>query len=613
MPDVMRFPTRTDIWTPMPRDRSTNRGSRNLDVVGELRPGVSVAAAQADMASIGRRMAEEFRADDAEIRVSVEPMRERFVGSARAGLFAMSCATILVLLVACTNVAGLQLARAGMRSREIAVRSALGAARGRLLRQLLTESVLLSVVGGLCGTGLAIAGSKTVARAIAGSVPAWMTFELDLRALAFTLVVSMLVGVAFGVAPALRLARMQPSEVLRGGRRAVGLSGGRLQSAFVVAQIALSVVLVIGATLAIESVVRMANVPLGIDPRGVFSFRVAMQGSRYDSSAARAQLVAELERRVAAIPSVEVAGATTYAPIAGCCSQFGTIIEGQPAAPGHKLMVTGNIITPGFFRALRIPLLQGREFTDADDANAPRVVIINETFAKRFWPAGEALGHRADTGGGMGTIVGVVGDIKQGGLVDPPEPQFYRPHAQDPWNTMTFTVRVSGNNPTRILPDVRRALNDVDPTLAVYATSTLEKVIDDAISPKKLFGELFVSLALVALFLAAAGVYAVMSFYVGQRTQEIGLRMALGAESRRVLALVLRRGVALAALGGVIGLAGGAIAARVLAHQLYAVDARDPAVYVIATAALTLIASFASYGPARRASTIDPMVALRTE
>jgi len=615
VPDIMAFPQNADAWTPLVRaDPNRGRGSRNLEFVAELRPGASVERARAEMRSISDALAKEYKDSNSNIVAYVDPLRERFVGGARVGLFAMAAASILVLLVACTNVAGLQLARASARAREIAVRTALGAARGRVLRQLLTESVLLSVVGGTLGVGLALAGGKTVATAVAGAVPAWMTFSLDPRALGFTLVVSMLVGIAFGVAPALQLSRLQPSDVLRGGRGAFGASRARLQNAFVVVQMALSVILVVGATLAIESVVRLQNVPLGIDPHGVITFRVSLQGQRYESPRERAAVIRELDRRVAAMPGVEVSAATTYSPIAGCCSQFGTQIEGRTVPPGKELMVTGNLVTPGVFRALRIPVLRGREFTDADGPDAPQVVIINETFAKTFWPSGDAIGHRIDTGGGgMGTIVGIVGDIKQARLIDPPEPQFYRAHAQDPWDRMTFTVRVSGDNPARIVPDVRRALHEIDPTLAVYGAVTLDRTIEETVSSKRLFGGLFVALAMIALFLAAAGVYAVMSFYVGQRIPEIGLRVALGAERRRVIALVLRRSVGIAVVGGMLGLAGGAVAARALAHSLYGVDAAEPAVYVVAALALATIAVLATFAPARRASAVDPMVALRTE
>jgi hypothetical protein len=313
-----------------------------------------------------------------------------------------------------------------------------------------------------------------------------MTFAVDGRALAFTLAVSMLVGLAFGVLPAMRLIRVDPTGVLRGGRGATE-GRGLPQRLFVVSEIALSVILVIGAALAIESVVQMQRIPLGLDPTNVLTFRVGLAGQRYESDNERGRVIEQFTERVAALPGVEGAAATTYVPINGCCSQFGTAIEGRDNDPRHILMVTGNMVTPGFFTTLRIPIVAGRDFTTADDSAAPKVAIINETFAKKFWPAGDALGHRINTGNGMGTIVGIVGDIKQARMIDPPEPQFYRPHLQDPWETMTFTVRVKDGDPQRIVPDVRRVLRDLDPTLPVYSVSTLERAISNTVDSHRLF------------------------------------------------------------------------------------------------------------------------------
>jgi predicted permease len=586
-----------------------------MEVFGLLRPGTTLDAARREMTALMAAMAHENSGDDSYITAALEPLRERYVGSSRASIIALSCATVLVLLVACTNVAALQVARAVSRAREIALRTALGAGRTRIVRQLLTESVLLAVAGGAAGIGVAVAGTRYVARSIAASAPPWMTFGLDARALAFTLVVSMLVGIAFGVAPALRLARVDPGDALRGGQNALGLSPGSLQRVFVASEIALSVILVIGALLAIESVIRLQNVPLGLDPTGVVSFRLTLQGPRYDVERERGRVMSEFEHRIAAIPGVDTdgAGATTYVPIAGCCSQFGTQIEGRQTDAAHLLMVTGNMITPGFFRSVRTPLLDGRDFTDADNPDAPKVVIISETFAKRFWPAGDAIGHRIDTENGWARIVGIVGDIKQASLTDAPEPQFYRPHLQDPWSAMTFTVRVRGENPERIMPDVRRAMRDLDPTLPVYGVQTLQKLLADQIQSPRSYGTLFASFAVVALLLASAGVYATMSFFVSQRTRELGLRVALGAEPTRVIGLIMRQAAVLAISGGIVGVVLGVIAARALAHTLYGVSAAEPLVYGAAAAVLVIAAAFASYGPARRASTIDPMIALRAE
>lgn len=613
IPDQWRFPSTGQVWAPLQLDPTRSRSSRGLETFALIKPAVTFATAGKELAAVGAEMAREYPDADSYFLPAIQPLRERFVGSSRSGLIALSSATILVLLVACTNVAALQIARAASRAREIAVRTAIGAGRGRIVRQLLTESLLLAVAGGTLGVGIAMIGMKYVARSIAASAPPWMTFTIDGRALLFTLVISMLVGITFGIAPALRLARVNPSDVLRGGPASLGLARGVLQRVFVSTEIALSVILVVGALLAIESVVRLQQIPLGLDTDGVLTFRIALQGPRYDSSRARARVIGELEHRVAAIPGVDGAGSTTYAPITGCCSQFGTTIAGQETDAKHILMVTGNMITPGFFRALRIPLLKGREFTDADVPDAPKVVIISETFAKRFWPAGDALGHRIDTGSGMASIVEIVGDIKQARIVDAPEPQFYRPHTQDPWETMTFTVRVRGGNPERIIPEVRRAMHDLDPTLPVYGVQTLDKMLTDVVDSHRVFGILFASFAVLALTLATAGVYAVMSFFVSQRTRELGLRVALGAEPRRVIRYVVGQGAVLAAAGGIVGVLVAIIAARALAHTLYGVSAGETPVYIVAALVLVVAAILASYGPARRASAVDPMVALRAE
>jgi putative ABC transport system permease protein len=613
IPDQWRFPTTGQVWAPLQMNPTRSRGERGLDVFALLEPAVTFESAAKELAAVGAALGRENPEQDSYIVPTIQPLRERFVGSARSGLIALSSATLLVLLVACTNVAALQIARATSRAREIAVRTAIGAGRGRIVRQLLTESIMLAIAGGTLGIGIAMVGMKYVARSIAVSAPPWMTFSLDGRALAFTLVVSMVVGIAFGIAPALRLAGVNPSDVLRGGPASLGLARGMLQRLFVSTEIALSVILVVGALLAIESVIRLQHIPLGLDPTGVVTFRIALQGPRYDAPRERARVIDELEHRVAAIPGVEAAGATTYAPITGCCSQFGTQIAGRETDVKHLLMVTGNLITPGFFRSLRIPLLAGRELTDADGPDAPKVVVISETFAKKYWPAGDALGHLIDTGGGMAAIVGIVGDIKQARIVDAPEPQFYRPHAQDPWETMTFTVRVRGDLPERIVPDVRRAMSQLDPTLPVYGVQTLDKMLADVVDSHRVFGILFAAFAVLALTLATAGVYAVMSFFVSQRTRELGLRVALGAEPARVVRYVVRQGALLAVAGGVVGVGVGVVAARALAHTLYGVSANETLIYVAAASVLVVAAIVASYGPARRASAVDPMVALRAE
>ena len=613
--DRWAYPASVDVWLPLGLDPlRSSRGDRNLSVIATLKPTVSLEAADREMVSIGGELRRENPEGDAEIQPFVTSLRETFVGPARSGLLALGLGTLLILIVACANVAALQLARASSRGQEIAVRTAIGAARWRIFLQLLTESVMLAVVGGAGGVGIAFAARKLIAQAVAPGVPQWMTFDIDIRALGFATGVSLLAAVVFGLVPALRLTRIDPAGVLHGMGSVLGVDRGRLQRVFVAVELALSIVLVVGAELAVESVFRLRNVPLGFSPANVTTFRVNMQGQRYDSRDERTRVMALLTDRLAALPDVVSATATTYAPGSGCCSQFGTNIADHPMPPGQRLMVTGNIVLPEFFKTMRVPVLAGRDFTTADDAGAPKVVVINETFAKRFWPAGDALGHLIDTGGGgMGTIIGVVGDVKQGRLIDDPEPQFYRPHAQDPWSDMDVLVRTKGDGQLNAA-ELRGVVRDIDAvSLPISRVSTMQRVIDDSITSKQVLGTLLAALAVVALTLATIGVYAIMSFFVSQRTKELGLRIALGAEPGGLLAYVMRQALAVALVGSAVGLAGSVLVARALEHLLFGVHAGEPLVYATAAGALVLATLVASYGPARRAGGADPMLALRTE
>jgi putative ABC transport system permease protein len=571
---------------------------------------VSLDAARHDLALISSALAKLYPETDKGYTTVLTPLREDIVHDARGGLNAMIVAALLVLIVACANVAALQLARAAARTREMAVRAAIGAGRGRLLRQLLTESVLLSFAGGVAGCAFAYASRNFVAGAVMAGTPTWMTFDIDSRTLLFALVVSTLTGILFGVAPALRLAGVSPAATLRGGSAGGGRT--RLQHAFVAAQIALSVVLVVGAGLALESVRRLQEIPLGFNPQGVLTFQVVLQGRRYDEPSSHIRLIDAVENSLRALPGVTAVGAASLAPVYGCCSKFGTRIEGDPSEHGRAPMVVGTIITPGYFRAMGIDLLAGREFTSTDGLDAPPVTVINETFAKLYWPNGDALGHHVTAGAGRSEIVGIVRDIKQTSLLEPLEPQFYRPYAEDPWTSMTLAVRTTAD-PTNLVPAVRRLVRDIDATIPPFNFVTMQRMVSDATASRRTFGTLLTAFALIALVLAAAGVYAVMSFFVAQRTRELGLRVALGADPSRLTGAVLRQGIAMALAGGAIGLVGAVIAGRALAHALYGMSAGEPRIYAIATLVLIGAAGAASYGPARRASTVDPMIALRTD
>jgi putative ABC transport system permease protein len=614
IPDRWAYPDFVDVWLPLGRNPiRESRGNRYLQVVAQLKPNVTPAMADREMAAIGRELRRENPEGDADITPFVTPLREIYVGPARSGLVALGLGTLLILVVACANVAALQLARASSRAREIAVRTAIGAARWRIFTQLLIEAALLATAGGAAGVGIAFAARTLVATAVAPDVPKWMTFDIDALALAFATCASLLAAVTFGIAPAVRLTRIDPAGALHGMRSVLGIDRGRLQRAFLAVELALSIVLVIGAELAVESIMRLRNVPLGFETKGVTTFRINMQGQRYDSREERTRVMKLLADRIAALPDVASVSATTYAPGAGCCSQFGTTIADHPMPPGKRLMVTGNIVLPGSFKTIGTPVLAGRDFTAADDANAPRVVIISQTFAKQFWPSGDALGHLIDTGGGMAMIVGIVGDVKQGRVIDDPEPQFYRPYAQDPWSDMDMLVRTK-SSASLSAAEVRGVARDIDPiALPISRMSTLQQRIDTSIASKQVLGTLLAVLAVVALALATIGVYAVMSFFVSQRTKELGLRLALGAEPVGLLAYVMRQMIGVATVGSALGVGGGILVARSLQHLMFGVRAAEPLVYVFAAGTLVLATIAASYGPARRASAADPMLALRVE
>jgi putative ABC transport system permease protein len=611
--DRWRYPSRADIWVPLARDPAReNRGNRNLVVLGALRPNVSVDDARRDFRAIAHSLAIEYPLTDKSYTALVTPMRDSIVGDARGSLVAMMIAALLVLVVACANVAALQLARAAARTREFAVRAAIGGARGRLIRQLLTESVALALLGGIAGTVLAYAVLHVVTLALLPRTPAWMHVVLDWRSLCFALAVSMITGIVFGVAPALNLAGTSPADTLRTGT----VTGGRtrLQRAFVATEIAMSIVLVVGATFALQSVRAVARIPLGFDPHGVLTFRIVMQDHEYDDPPRRAQFVTAIEEALQALPGVTSVGAATLPPVDGCCSQFTAHIEGQPDTQGATApAITGTIVTPGYFRTMGISLVRGRGFTAHDDASAPPVTIINETFAQRYWPRGDALGHHVNTGAGNAEIIGIVPDIKQTSLLDTPEPQFYRPYAADPWTNMTVALHVARGDPASLASAVRQAVHKLDPSMPVFNVRTMDAVVEDARSASRTFGMLLTAFAIVALLLAAAGVYAVTSFLVAQRTRELGVRVALGAEPMRVAGMVLREGVVLALIGVVVGLGGALATARVLESMLYGVSTTEPLVFVEAALVLGLTAALASYAPARRASRVDPMEAMRSE
>ena len=620
IPDQWRYPSRTEAWLPIATGGysaysngvldPSSRGNRNLVVLGALRRGVSLDDARRDLAAIAARLQKEWPGSNAEMTTSMAAVRDQYVGDVRGSLVALIGATILVLLIACANVAALQLARASTRTREIAVRAAIGASRGRIVRQLLTESVVLALAGGVLGMLFAVWARNLIQRAVAPNTPAWMTFDIDGRALLFALIVSALAGIAFGVAPALRLADVRASSALRNA--AVGFARSRLQRAFVIVEVAISIMLVVSAGCALQSVWRIQRIPLGIEPAGVVTFEITLQGAHYDQVPVREQFVAQVERQLRALPGVSGAGAADRMPINGCCSQFSARIQGQTVSQGHEPLITGTIATPGYFGTLHVHLLAGRTFDAGDDANAPKVMVINQTFADKYWPRGDAIGHQVNTGIGDATIIGVVQDVKQATIFGGPEPQFFRPYAQDPWTRVVFAVRAKGAV-TPVAAAARRIVRSIDPTMPIFNLQTLQDVFDAATLTTRSLSRLLIAFAGIALLLAATGLYGLISFLVERRTRELGLRVALGAEPSRVARMVVLQACGLAAAGVVVGIGGATLAAKWLSAALYGVTARDASIYVVAVLILGAASLVASYGPARRASRADPMAALRSE
>ena len=610
--DGDRFPDGNDTWVPLVRDpHPGSRNSRSYEMVAALKPGTSFEAARADLAAVSAAVTRANPVTDGGTSAVMTPLRDRYVATSRPAFLALVCAAFLLLAIACANVAALQLARASSRAREIAVRTALGAARRRVIRQLLTESVLLATVGGALGVALTFAASGVVMQAIPAHLAAWMAPSIDWRVLAFCLVVSMLSGIAFGMAPAFRLAGVAPAGALR-GRSGLDSRGMTVQRGLVVSEVALALVLLVGATLAVQSVRRLTTLDPGFSARNVLTLRLALQGPRYENARDRVALIEQFDQRLKAIPGVEAAGGASHMPIADCCSQFGFHRPGEPTnTPGH--MVTGNVVTPGFFAALNIGLVQGRYLTDADRNGVPQVIVVNETFANDFMHDPHPVGKTVGLGSSPVTIVGVVRDVKQRSFTDPPEPQFYAANAQMAWDVMTFALRVRDGMEGDVVRAARAAMRDLDPSLPLYRALPLTELLDRAMTSQRMFGMLLGGFAVMALALATAGIYGVASYYVAQRTAEMGIRMALGAKPSQVVAHVVRQGAGLAALGVVVGFGGALLTARALTRVLWGVTAGEPGTYLLGAGLIAATAILACAGPAFRAGRVDPIRALRAE
>jgi predicted permease len=623
MPRGFQFPDRdSELWLPMAftPEEAANHDSHYLRVVGRLKPGVTLEQANASLASIMHGLAEKFPNTNAKVSAFAVPLRQQFAGKLRLALLILLGAVAFVLLIACANVANLLLARATSRRRELAVRMALGAGRARIVRQLLTESLLIAALGGALGLFLSTWVTAFLWRLIPAEFPPQEGSGLDLRVLLFTLGVSLATGLIFGSAPAWRLTKINVNDALKeGGRSGVGQANTRLRQILVGAEVALALILLTGAGLLLESFAKLRNVDLGFQPEHLLTMSTSLPHPKYDDFTKRTAFYDAVLERVGHLPGVVAAGYTTWVPLTNEGGANGIVIEGRPApGPGEILIPNSRVVSPDYFRAIGTPLKRGRLFDDRDVLQAPPVAIVNETMARRIWPGEDAIGKRFARGHHNEkdlwiTVVGVVGDAHQAGIDAPPRWEAYFPYRQQSFfQPSHLAVRTAGD-PEKMADVIRQQVWAVDLEQPVAAVMSMQQRVDETLSPKKIQTGLLGGFAALALVLASLGIYAVLSFAVAQRTRELGLRMALGAQRGDVFRLVLSQGLRPTLIGIVVGMVGAYALHRVMAHLLFNVSATDPLTFAGVAVLLTLVATAACYVPARRATRVDPMIALRYE
>jgi putative ABC transport system permease protein len=620
-PPDFQFGLPVDLWAPTRADTTANRRAEFLDVIGRLKPGVTVEQASADVAAVSRQLTEQYPETNATISSEVISLREDLVQSVRESLYAFMGAVVLVLLIACANVANLLLARAATREREVAVRVALGAGRGRLVRQLLTESVLLALLGGLAGLALASWSVAAISAMKVEMLPRQTEIGMNLPVVVFSLTLALATGLLFGLAPALSLSRGPLSASLREGAR--GATGGalaRMRGALVLGEVAFALVLLVGAGLLVRSFEKLSRVDVGFEPSGVLTYSVLFPTSKFRDRELLPPVYRSLLERARAIPGVRTAALSTTLPMIGS-GYLSYTVEGIPPRASRPDDPPDDVqpfqVSPDYFSALRIPLRRGRLIGATDAERAPRVALVNEEFVRRTFQGIDPIGRRitfgdpADSASWM-TIVGVVGNVAQEGVTAKPYAQLYRSIDQWPRSGVLVSLRTDGD-PLRLAASARAAMHDVDRDLVVNDVRSLEEIVAQNISRPRLSVWVLTGFSVMALLLAAVGIYGVMAYTVAQRTREIGVRMALGADPGNVKRLVVRQGMRPALLGIGIGLLAALAASRLIASLLYGVSAVDPVTFVLVPLFLSGVALLATYLPALRATRVLPTVALQAE
>jgi putative ABC transport system permease protein len=624
MPPSFHHRADTQIWAPLALSAATQtrRDITALRLVGRLKPHVSIADAQRELSVVYASMAQAYPATNQGLGVKVESLRDTVIGDARTPLLVLLGAVGFVLLIACANVANLLVARAVSRQKELAIRIALGAGRARVLRQVLIESCLLGLAGGTVGLvlaawtvdGLVSMFPQTISNL---SLPRITSVAIDSRVIAFTLVASVVAGFLFGVLPAIQASRPELSRWLKDGRGNSGGAGRSVRATLAIGEIAVSVLLLVGALLMVRSFARLQSADLGFAPDRVLSLRMILPGYRYQSPDQVRRFAEGVVARVAALPGVESAGLTNYLPLSGWWGTRNFRVEGKPVPPPDATPEGDfRVATPGYFSTMGIRVLRGRGFTDADSATSPSVVIINETLARQYWPGGDPVGQRmlvdVDNGTRAWEIIGVVADVKSFGVQEDTHPELFRPFAQEPSGLLGLVVRFNAD-PDAQTTMVRRAIWDVDKDQPVSHVLAMSTLAGEALAFQRVSTLLIGGFAVLALTLAAVGVYGVLAYLVTERRREIGIRLALGADRRSVLSLVVGRALFLALLGGLAGLVVAIGLSRVLRTMLYGVEPADPVSYSAAAILVTVVAILASLIPGWRATRVDPIVALREE
>jgi putative ABC transport system permease protein len=616
MPQSFQFPYRqsvVELWMPLeiPPSEANSRGNHYLFTTGRLKQGVTMEAARLELQVIAKRLEAQYPANNTGRGAKVTALNEVVVGAARESLLILLGAVGLVLLIACANVANLLLARATGRSREVAIRMALGAGRGRLIRQFLTESVMLGVAGGLVGLLLAMWGTGVLVSLAAAQIPRATEIGLDWRVFVFLGIVCLVTGIGFGLAPALAMSRLDVHSSMKesGGRGTASRSHGRLRDALVVGEIALAFVLLIAAGLMLRAFYVLQHTSTGLHAENVLTLRMALAESRYATPQAQARQYREIEERIAQLPGVISVGFTNLLPLDTWGRNGDMIVDGhEPSKTGNDPIVELPIVTAGYFRTLGIPILRGREFTAKDLEGSTSVAVINEATAQKYFLNEDPIGKKTN----RGTIIGVVADVRQIRQDIAPLPELFHVLPQDPDRTMTLAVR-SQVAPEAMTSAVREAIRQVDPTQAIYGVKSMNRVLADSQQQWNTYSWLLGLFAVLALVLAMAGIYGVISYAVTARTQEFGIRLALGADGSALVRLVLGHGAVLIAVGLAVGGLGAVAVTGLLKSLLVGVSPLDPATFAVAGVLLAVIALAGCLVPARRAMRVDPMIALRAE